>query len=302
MNSAPFPQLQAFLVVARHRSFAEAARELGVTRSAVSQAVRQLEEQLGVALLVRTTRSVSVTDAGKRLVEGAGPALGQALATLTEVSAQSGEIIGKVRLSVPRVALPFVIAPVLSAFRARHPRIDVEVAVEERLVDIVAEGYDAGVRLSEVIQRDMVQVRLTEPFRFVVVGAPEYLKEHGVPERPEDLLRHECITFRSQTTGAVYAWELERGRKNYRVPVRGGILTNDGLLAVSLAEQGLGLAYAPEPAALEPLRTGRLKRVLEPYACTVPGYFLYFPSRSQRSAPLRLFVEAAKEFAVRKLK
>jgi len=148
----------------------------------------------------------------------------------------------------------------------------------------------------------MVQVRVTDPFRFVIVGSPRYLERHGTPERPEDLLRHECITFRSQTTSALYAWELERGRKNYRVPVRGGVVTNDGLLAVSLAEQGLGLAYAPEPAATEQLRAGRLKTVLEAYAPTVPGFFLYFPSRSQRSAPLRLFVEAAKEFSVRKLK
>ncbi len=302
MNAAPFAQIQAFLAVARHRSFAGAARELGVTRSAVSQAVRQLEDQLRITLLVRTTRSVSLTDPGRRLVEGAGPAVGQVLATLTEVSAQPGETVGRVRLSVPRVALPYVLAPVLPRFRERHPRIEVEVAVEDRLVDIVAEGYDAGVRLTEIIQRDMVQVRLTDAFRFVVVGAPGYLERHGVPDRPEDLLRHECITFRSQTTSALYAWELERGRKNYRLPVRGGVVTNDALLSASLAAEGLGLAYTPEPAAMEHLRSGRLQRVLEAYAPTVPGFFLYFPSRSQRSAPLRLFIEAAKEFSVRQLK
>jgi DNA-binding transcriptional LysR family regulator len=302
MNTATFSQLQAFLAVARHRSFANAAREMGVTRSAVSLAVRELEKKLRVVLLVRTTRSVALTDPGKRLVEGAGPALGQALATLTEVSAQPGETIGRVRLSVPRLALPFVIDPVLPRFRARHPRIEVEVAVEDHLVDIVAEGYDAGVRLTESIQRDMVQVRLTDAFRFVVVGAPKYLLRHGVPERPEDLLRHECITFRSQTTGALYAWELERGRKSYRVPVRGSVVTNESLLATTLAVAGLGLVYAPEPAAIEHLRAGRLKRVLEAYAPTVPGFFLYFPSRSQRSVPLRLFVDAAKEFSLRRLK
>jgi DNA-binding transcriptional LysR family regulator len=177
----------------------------------VSQAVQQLEEQLRVVLLIRTTRSVSLTDAGRKLVETAGPALRQTLAALTDVSAQPGEAVGKVRLSVPRSAVPFVITPVLPTFRARHPRVEIEVAVEERLVDIVAEGYEAGVRLTESIERDMVQVRLTEAFRFVVVGAPSYLARHGTPERPEDLLRHECITFRSTTTGALYAWELERG-------------------------------------------------------------------------------------------
>jgi DNA-binding transcriptional LysR family regulator len=261
--------------------------------------VRQLEAQLGAVLLVRTTRSVGLTEAGRRLLESAGPAVGQALAALSEVSARPGETVGRVRLSVPRAAVPFVIDPVLPTFRARHPRIEVEVSLEDRMVDIVAEGYDAGVRLIEAVERDMVQVRLTDPFRFVVVGTPSYLARHGTPERPEDLLRHECITFRSQTTGALYAWELERGRRTWRVPVRGGVVSNDGLLCASLAELGLGLAYAFEPMVVERLRTGRLQRVLERYAPTVPGFFLYFPSRAQRSAPLRLFVEAARELALR---
>jgi DNA-binding transcriptional LysR family regulator len=302
MNTAPFAQLQAFLAVARHRSFSGAARELGVTRSAVSHTVRQLEEQLRVVLLARTTRSVSLTDAGKRLVDSAGPSLGQVVASLAEVSAQPGETVGRVRLSVPRLAVPFVIDPVLPTFRARHPRVEVEIAVEERLVDIVAEGYDAGVRLSESIERDMVQVRLTDPFRFVVVGSPGYLAENGTPERPEDLLRHECITFRSQTTGALYAWELERGRRNWRVPVRGAVVSNDARLTTSLAEQGLGLVYAFEPMVREQLRTRRLERVLERYAPTVPGFFLYFPSVARRSAPLRLFIEAARELGMRAMK
>ncbi len=299
MQAPPFPQLQAFLAVARLRSFSGAARELGVSRSAVSQAVRQLEERLRVVLLVRTTRSVSLTDAGRKLVESAGPALGQVFGALAEVSARPGEAVGRLRLSVPRTAVPFVIEPVLPAFRARHPRVEVEVVVEERLVDVVGEGYDAGVRLSEAIERDMVQVRLTDPFRFVVVGAPRYLERHGTPQRPEDLLRHECLTFRSQTTGALYAWELERGRRNWRIPVRGSVVTNDHMVAVSLAAEGLGLAYAFEPAVVDRLRARRLVPVLEAYAPTVPGYFLYFPSRAQSSAPLRLFVEAARELAVR---
>lgn len=302
MIAAPFSQLQAFLAVARLRSFSSAARELGVTRSAVSHSVQQLEEQLRVPLLTRTTRSVSVTDAGRRLVESVGPAFGQIFGALGEVSAKPGEVVGRLRLSVPRLALPFVIDPVLPTFRARHPRIEVDVAVSDRLVDIVAEGFDAGVRSSDVIERDMVQVRLTDSFRFVVVGAPDYLARRGTPQRPEDLLRHECLTFRSQTTGALYAWELERGRRTWRVPVRGGVVTDDGVLAVSLAERGMGLAYAFEPMVLEPLRTGRLQRVLEPYAATIAGFFLYFPSRAQRSGPLRLFVDTAKKLAVRAAK
>jgi DNA-binding transcriptional LysR family regulator len=299
MQSLPFPQLQAFLAVARHRSFTGAARELGVSRSAVSQSVRQLEEQLRVVLLARTTRSVSLTDAGRRLVEGAGPSLGRIASALAEVSAEPGEAVGRVRLTVPRSAVPFVIEPVVPELRARHPRIEVEVVVEDRLVDIVAEGYDAGVRLSESIQRDMVQLRLTDPFRFVVVGAPAYLAEHGTPQRPEDLMRHECITLRSQTTGALYAWELERGRRNWRVPVRGGVVTNDSRLAASLAERGAGLAYTFEPLVRERIRSRRLEVVLEKYAANVPGFFLYYPSVARRSAALALFIEVARAHALR---
>ena len=302
VSTAPFQQLQAFLAVARHSSFSGAARELGVSRSAVSQTVQQLEEHLRVVLLARTTRSVSLTDAGRRLVESTGPSLGQVVSAMAEVSAKPGETVGRVRLSVPRSAVPFMIDPVLPKFRERHPRIEVEVVIEDRFVDIVAEGYDAGVRLSEAIERDMVQVRLTDAFRFVVVGSPGYLVRHGTPERPKDLLRHECITFRSQTTGALYAWELERGRRNWRVPVRGGVVSSDARLNASLAEQDLGLVYALEPMVSEQLRTGRLKVVLERYAPTVPGFFLYFPSVARRSAPLRLFVEAAKELAMRALR
>ncbi|WP_163865009.1 LysR family transcriptional regulator [Myxococcus eversor] len=299
MNTIPFPQLQAFLTVARHRSFSGAANELSVSRSAMSQAVKQLEEHLHVVLLTRTTRSVALTDAGRRLVEEAGPGLRQMQAALTTASAQPGEAVGRLRLSTPLMAMPFVITPVLPAFRERHPRVEVEVVVEDRFVDIVAEGYDAGVRLTEAIERDMVQVRLTDAFRFVVVGAPSYLERRGVPQKPEDLLRHECITYRSQTNGTIYAWELERGRRNWRVPVHGGVVTNNGLMMLSLAEAGAGLMYAFEPQVQEQLRTGRLKVVLEAYAPTVPGFFLYFPSRARRSGPLRLFVEAARELSVK---
>ena len=302
MAGAPFSQLQAFLTVARHQSFSGAARELGVSRSAVSHTVRQLEDQLGVVMLARTTRSVSLTDAGRRLVDSTGPLLGQVVAALAEVSAKPGETVGRVRLSVPPMAIPFVVEPVVPAFRVRHPRVQVEIVTEERLVDIVAEGYDAGVRLSESIERDMVQVRLTDAFRFVVVGAPAYFKRHGTPQRPEDLLRHECITFRSRTTGALYAWELERGRRTWRVPVRGGVVSSDERLNVSLAVQGVALLYAPEPMVQEQLRAGVLELALERYAPTVPGFFLYFPSLARRSEPLRLYVDAAKELSVRGLK
>jgi DNA-binding transcriptional LysR family regulator len=236
---------------------------------------------------------------GRRLVEDAGPAVRQALAALTEVSAQPGETVGRLRLTVPRAAVPYMITPVLPTFHARHPRVEVEVVIEERFVDIVEEGFDAGVRLTEAIERDMIQVRLTDAFRFIVVGSPDYLARHGTPERPEDLLRHACLTFRLSSTGALYAWELERRGRSWRVPVRGAALTNENQLTATLAEQGMGLAYVLEPTVAAQLREGRLIRVLESYAPTVPGFFLYYPSKAQRSAALRLFVETARELAVR---
>ncbi|NOK21014.1 LysR family transcriptional regulator [Corallococcus carmarthensis] len=299
MKTNLLPHLQTFLVVARLKNFSAAARELGVTPAAVSQSVRQLEEQLRVVLFTRTTRSMALTDAGRRLLEGAGPGLGQALASLQEVSDRPGEAAGRLKLTVPEMAVPYVITPVLPAFRARHPQVEVEVVVENRFVDIVAEGYDAGVRLHEALERDMVQVRLTGAFRFVVVAAPEYLARHGTPQKPEDLLRHDCFTLRIPLNGPLYAWELERGKRSWRVPVRGSVVTNHRELTQALVEQGLGLAYAFEPAVKEALRTGRLVRVLEEYAPSVPGLFLYFPSRAQRSGPLRLFIEVAMELAAK---
>jgi DNA-binding transcriptional LysR family regulator len=297
MNTTLFPQLQAFLAVARSHSFTAAARDLGVSRSAVSQSVRQLEKELRVTLVTRTTRSVSLTDAGKRLVDSAGPAVAQVRAALAEVTAKPGEVVGSLRLTVPRAGFELVINPFLPRFRERHPRLELELVFEDRRVDIVREGFDAGIRLSEFLERDMVSLRLTGPLRFIVVGAPGYLEKHGTPERPEDLLHHECLTFRSETTGSLYAWELERGRKTWRVPVHGSLVTNNGHLCLEWALQGLGLSYAFEPLAREHIRSGRIVSVLASYASTVPGFYLYYPSRSQRSPALRLFVESIREFA-----
>jgi DNA-binding transcriptional LysR family regulator len=190
--------------------------------------------------------------------------------------------------------VPFVVTPVLPVLRERHPRVEIEVVIESRFVDIVGEGYDAGIRLAESLERDMVQVRLTDSFRFIVVGSPAYLAKRGVPKRPEDLLEHECLTFRGQTSGQLYAWELERGRKTWRVPVRGGIVA-ESEYCITLAERGLGLAYMFEPYVADQLRDGTLEAVLEPFAPTVPGFFLYYPSRAQSSPALRLFVDVAKE-------
>ncbi|WP_434417884.1 LysR family transcriptional regulator [Nannocystis pusilla] len=295
MSFTPLNALNAFLAVARHKSFAAAAKELTISPSALSQSVRQLEERLGVALLSRTTRSVALTEAGRRLFEQAGPGVEQALEALKSASAQADEVTGRVRLTVPAIAVPFVITPVLPRFVASHPKVEVEVQVENLRRDIVAEGFDAGVRLEEFIERDMVQVRLTQPSRFVVAGAPAYLKRRGAPESPKDLLAHECITYRSSTTRALYAWELERGKKSWRIPVQGCVTTNDERVMFAMAEAGLGLIYAFEPTILPQLRRGSLRLVLEPFAAAVPGLFLYFPSRAQVSPALRAFIDTARE-------
>lgn len=294
MTPPPLNALSVFLAVARKRSFTAAARELAISPSAVSQSIRQLEDQLGVPLLARTTRSVALTEVGRRLLEGTGPALAQITEAMSAALAKPGELTGRLRLSVPRIAVPFVIEPVLPRFRAAHPGVEVEVSVDDRLVDVVGEGFDAGVRLSEAIERDMVQVRLTRAFRFLVVGAPDYLDERGEPSRPEDLLEHDCIGYRSPTDGAPYAWELERGKRSWRLPVKGPVSSNDAQLCIAFSERGLGLTYACELLVEDALRRKRLRSVLEPFAPTVPGFFAYFPSRARLSPALRAFVELAK--------
>ena len=295
MAFTPLNALNSFLAVARKRSFAAAARELGVSTSALSQSVRQLESRLGVTLLTRTSRTVALTDAGQRLLENAGPAVEQALESIKTVSARPGEVTGRVRLSVPTAAVPLILARVLPAFAQRYPKAEVEAYVENRFVNMVAEGLDAGIRLSEAIERDMVQIRLTAPGRFAVAGAPSYLERRGTPQGPEDLLDHACICIRSSTSGPRYAWELERGKRSWRVPVQGPVTTNDPELMRALAVAGVGLVYAFEPQIADELRRGTLRLVLEQYAASVPGFFLYFPSRAQVSPALRAFVAMARE-------
>jgi DNA-binding transcriptional LysR family regulator len=293
----PLNALNAFIAVARRRSFAAAARDMGVSTSALSQSVRQLEARLGVTLLTRTSRTVALTEAGQRLLENAGAAVDQALESLRTVSARPGEVTGRVRLSVPTISVPLVVARLLPRLVERHPRVEVEVQVENRLVNIVADGFDAGIRLTESIERDMVQVRLTEPGRFVVVAAPSYLARRGTPQRPEDLLHHACICMRPSPTGPRYAWELERGKRSWRVPVQGPVTTNDTELMRRLALDGVGLHYAFEPLVADELRRDDLRLVLEPYAAGVPGFFLYFPSRAQVSPALRALVDVTREAA-----
>ena len=295
MAITPLNALHQFLTVARHRSFAAAAAELGVSPSSLSQTVRQLEARLGVPLLTRTTRSVAVTAAGRRLVEQAGPGVGQALGALKDASARPGELTGTLRLTLPSGALPFVLTPLVASFCQRHPKVELDLVVENRKADIVADGFDAGVRMEEYLERDMVAVRISRPFRFVVAASPEYLQRHGTPRRPRDLLLHNCFAYRSANTGALLPWDLEKGSRTWRLAVRGTVTTNEERVWVALAEAGLGLCYVPRSQVATQVEQGTLRLVLEEYAASVPGLFLYFPSRAQVSPALRAFLEHTRE-------
>ena len=295
MAFTPLNSLNAFVAVARHRSYAAAARELGVSSSALSQSVSQLEARLGVALLTRTSRSVAPTQAGERLLQGAGPAIDQALESLKAVTAKAGEVAGRLRLNVPHAAVSLALTRVLPRFFERYPDVRVEIRVEDGFVDAVAEGFDGGIRLVEAIDRDMVHVQIASEMRIVVAGAPSYFERHGTPETPPDLAKHVCINARRPATGEPFPWELERGRQTWRVNVVGPVMSNSFELTRSLAVSGVGLIYGLEPMIAPELATGKLQLVLEPYASAVPGLFLYFPSRAQLSPPLKAFVALVRE-------
>lgn len=295
MSFTSLNALNAFIAVARHRSYAGAARDLGVSTSALSQSVRQLEERLEVTLLTRTSRSVALTDAGERLLEQAGPAIDQAMESMRTAKAKRGEVTGRVRLTVPTAAVPLVLGRVLPRFAERYPKVVVEALVEDRFVDSVAEGLDAGIRLVEAIDRDMVHVRLTPATRLVIVGAPAYFARRGAPQKPADLLRHDCICIRWTPTGDPWPWDLERGKKAWRIPVRGPVITNSFELMRALAVAGVGLHYGLESLVAGELARGELRVVLEGYAPEVPGLFLYYPSSAQVSPALKALVAVARE-------
>ncbi|MBL9013744.1 MAG: LysR family transcriptional regulator [Myxococcales bacterium] len=286
--------LSTFLAVAEHHSFSAAAAALGISRSAVSQAVRALEAELGAALLVRTTRSVRLTDAGARLAAEAGPALHRAEDALAAVRGGDGTA-GVLRLTVPHIAVPSMVAPLLPRLRARHPALGIEISVDDRLVDIIAERFDAGIRLGEAIEKHMVGVRISEAFRFVVVGAPAYFARHGTPTHPRDLVEHECIGWRGPTSGVLYRWEFERRGRELAIAVPSTIVTGDTALALRAAADGLGLAYVDEHTARPLVKDKQLVVVLEPYLPTVPGFFLYFPEASRTLPKLRALIELFKE-------
>jgi DNA-binding transcriptional LysR family regulator len=287
--------LPVVAAVARLRSFAGAGAELGMSPSAVSHAVRLVEDRLRTPIFARTTRSVALTEAGAGFLARAEPALRQIVEAAEAAQAQTGIVTGTLRISAPRVALPLVLTDLVALLARRHPDLVLDVASDDALVDIVAEGFDAGIRLGEMIAEDMVAVRLTPPFRAIMVASPGYLAARGEPGSIAELQRHNCINYRQASTGGTYAWDLAEGGKDLAAAVRGTVRVTDSLFALDLALAGVGIAYLFEPLARARLRTGALREVLPDAAIEEPGLFLYFPRRAAEAPKLRAFIVAARE-------
>ena len=285
--------VEAFLSVAQHRNFRKAAAELGVTPSAISQAVRALEARIGAALFLRTTRSVGLTEAGERFISRAKPAF-EELVTAGEAARELGQRpAGLLRLSVPRAVVPILLEPLIVSFCQAYPEIELEIASTQELVDLAADGFDAGIRLGQFIAADMVAVRLTPPFPLVVVGSPDYLARHGRPERVDDLRHHACFRMR-HSDGSIAPWSFVDGNRTVEAIVSGPLIAHDYPALLGAAIQGVGLAQVPGPVARAPIADGRLQTLLTPFAVTTPGIFLYYPGRRQVLPKLRAFIEHVK--------
>ncbi|WP_407155567.1 LysR family transcriptional regulator [Bradyrhizobium sp. STM 3557] len=285
--------VEVFLSVARHRSFRRAADELGVTTSAVSQAVRALEARVGVALFIRTTRSVGLTEAGERFHARARPAFEELVSASDAARQLAGRPSGLLRLTVPRGVVPTVLEPIVASFCRAYPEVQVEIVASEALVDLAAEGFDAGVRMGQYIAPDMVTVRLSPPFRLVVVCSPSYLASRAAPESPDELTDHACLRWR-RSGGAIAPWTFDDNGRAIEVVVNGPYIANDFPTLIGAAIAGVGLAQVPEPVAARSLAEGKLQRVLDPFAPLTPGVFLYHPGRHQVMPKLRAFIEHVK--------
>ncbi|RUL78322.1 LysR family transcriptional regulator [Dyella choica] len=296
--------LRAFLAIAEYGSFTRAAAELEVTPSALSQTMQQLEHQLGTRLLQRTTRRVGLTEAGHEMLQRIAPALSELDLALDAVRQHGDRPRGSLRLTVPKVAAQSVIEPLLGEFMARWPDVQLDIRVENNLTDLVAEGLDAGIRLGERLQRDMVAVPIGGPMRSVVVGAPAYFERRGHPKEPKELQHHNCIKHRLDSSGAIYRWEFahrsgpQKGRW-YEIAVDGSLTVNDVPLALRAAEDGIGLACVLDISARAALDAGRLESVLDPWLPPFDGFYLYYPSRFQVPPKLRVFIDFIREWGAR---
>ncbi|HVW53813.1 MAG TPA: LysR family transcriptional regulator [Trinickia sp.] len=286
--------VEVFLSVARHRSFRRAAAELGMTPSAVSQAVRVLEARIGAVLFIRTTRSVGLTEAGERFLSQAKPAFEELLAASELARGLGQRPSGLLRLSVPRAAVPILLEPLIATFCQAYPEIEVEIAVSKELTDLAAEGFDAGIRLGQFVEPDMVAIPLTPPFRLIVVGSPAYFAERPRPERIDDLRGHACVRWR-RSSGALALWSFNDNEQPIEIAVAGPLIASDFSTMLGAAIEGVGLAQVPEPIAAEALAADKLVHVLEPFAPMTPGVFLYYPSRRQMMPKLRAFIDHVKQ-------
>lgn len=285
--------VEAFLCVARHRSFRRAAAELGVTPSAISQAVRVLEERIGAVLFIRTTRSVGLTEAGEQFLSRAKPAFEELVAASDVARGLGQRPSGLLRLSVPRAVVPLLLDPLIASFHQAYPEVEVEIAASSDLVDLATEGFDAGIRLGQFVEADMVAVPLTPPLRFVVVGSPAYFAARSRPEHTDDLRQHACLRWR-KSSGALALWSFNNGGNAIEIAVSGPFIAHDFPTMLGAAMEGIGLAQLPEPMVAEGLRTGKLVEVLKPLAPVIPGVFLYYPSRRQVMPKLRAFIDHVK--------
>jgi DNA-binding transcriptional LysR family regulator len=289
--------IDAFLSVAQHRSFRRAAAELGVTPSAMSQAIRALEARIGAVLFIRTTRSVGLTEAGERFLLRAKPAFEELVAASGLARELGARPAGLLRLAVPRAVVPILLEPLIASFCQAHPEVQVEIAASAELVDLAAEGFDAGIRLGQFIANDMIAVRLTRPFPFVVVGSPDYLRRCKRPERIDDLRRHACLRIR-RSNGSIAPWSFVDVNKTIEAIVSGPLIVNDFPSMLGAAIEGMGLAQVPEPIAAGPMKAGKLAQVLKPFAPMTPGVFLYYPSRHQIMPKLRAFIDHVKSRSI----
>ncbi|MER9682309.1 LysR family transcriptional regulator [Mesorhizobium sp. M0184] len=287
--------LPIIVAVARRGGFAPAAAELGMSPSAVSHAVRLVEERIGQPLFARTTRSVSLTEAGTALVAAAEPALEDIADRIERIRSVKGRASGLLRINAPRLALPLALMPILTAMAERYPDVTVEIVTDERLSDIVGEGFDAGIRLGEMIAEDMVTVRLTGPFRSIIVASPAYVGRRGRPWALADLAAHNCIGYRLLRSRALYRWDLSDQGKDISVETRGSVVVSDPLSAREMALAGIGLAYLFEPLVKPDIEAGRLVEVLGEASIEEPGLFLYFPRRAAMAPKLRAFIDTAQE-------
>ena len=289
MNVTNFGALSVFLTVAEERSFTKAAKRLGVSPSAISHSMRELEEEMGVRLLSRTTRSVALTEAGEHLRARLRPAFSEIGEALGQVSGLRNKPTGRVRLLVPRLAAKSVLAPKLGQFARDYPEIVLEVTTDDNRMDIVAGGFDAGIHFGEYIAKDMIAVRVSADLQPVIVGSPGYLQLNPRPKSPRDLVRHRCINFRHGEAG-LYRWEFEKGRKSLSVAVNGPLIVDDLDLVIQAAIDGVGLAYMSKDHADPHLAKGALMGVLEEWCQPFPGFFLYYPSRRQQPAALAALI------------